>query len=47
MDHPDAVEGLHREFLRAGSDIIEAFTYCKILVCGATYNPFVDTRPVC
>ncbi len=27
LDHPDAVRQLHREFLRAGSDVIEAFTY--------------------
>lgn len=26
-DHPDAVEQLHREFLRAGSDVIVALTY--------------------
>ena len=27
LDQPDAVLNLHREFARAGSDIIEAFTY--------------------
>ena len=27
LDHPEAVAQLHREFLRAGSDVIEAFTY--------------------
>lgn len=27
LDYPQAVEELHREFLRAGSDVIEAFTY--------------------
>jgi betaine-homocysteine S-methyltransferase len=27
LDHPTAVEELHREFMRAGSDVIEAFTY--------------------
>jgi betaine-homocysteine S-methyltransferase len=27
LDFPDAVSELHREFLRAGSDIVEAFTY--------------------
>lgn len=27
LEHPKAVEELHREFLRAGSDVIEAFTY--------------------
>ncbi len=27
LDHPEQVENLHRDFLRAGSDIIEAFTY--------------------
>ncbi|HLW48186.1 MAG TPA: homocysteine S-methyltransferase family protein [bacterium] len=27
LDHPEAVAQLHREFVRAGSDIVEAFTY--------------------
>lgn len=27
LDHPDAVLELHREFLRAGSDVVEALTY--------------------
>ena len=27
MEHPEAVETLHREFLRAGSDVMQAFTY--------------------
>ena len=27
VDHPDVVAQLHREFLRAGSDVIEALTY--------------------
>ena len=27
LDHPDVVEGLHREFVHAGSDVVEAFTY--------------------
>ena len=27
LDHPEAVIALHRDFLRAGSDVIEAFTY--------------------
>ncbi|MGH7204297.1 MAG: homocysteine S-methyltransferase family protein, partial [Candidatus Levyibacteriota bacterium] len=27
LDYPDAVRELHREFLRAGSDVMEAFTY--------------------
>ena len=27
LDFPEQVENLHRDFLRAGSDIIEAFTY--------------------
>ena len=27
LDHPDAVLQLHREFMNAGSDVIEAFTY--------------------
>lgn len=27
LDYPDALRQLHREFLRAGSDVMEAFTY--------------------
>jgi betaine-homocysteine S-methyltransferase len=27
LDHPELVQGLHREFVHAGSDIVEAFTY--------------------
>ena len=27
LDHPDAILELHREFLRAGSDVVEALTY--------------------
>jgi len=27
METPDAVEGLHREFLRAGADVMQAFTF--------------------
>ena len=27
LDHPEVVEGLHREFVHAGTDVLEAFTY--------------------
>jgi betaine-homocysteine S-methyltransferase len=27
LDHPEIVAGLHREFVHAGSDVVEAFTY--------------------
>jgi betaine-homocysteine S-methyltransferase len=27
LDHPEVVEGLHREFVHAGSDVVEALTY--------------------
>jgi betaine-homocysteine S-methyltransferase len=27
LEHPDLVRGLHREFVHAGSDVVEAFTY--------------------
>ena len=27
LEHPAVVEGLHREFVHAGSDVVEAFTY--------------------
>src|ERR687888_1479257 len=27
LDHPEVVAQLHREFVHAGSDVVEAFTY--------------------
>ena len=27
LEHPDLVDELHREFVHAGSDVVEAFTY--------------------
>src|SRR5690349_9735995 len=27
LEHPEVVAGLHREFVHAGSDVVEAFTY--------------------
>ena len=27
LDHPELVTQLHREFVHAGSDVVEAFTY--------------------
>lgn len=27
VEHPEAVRQLHREFLRAGSDVMQAFTF--------------------
>ena len=27
LEHPEVVSQLHREFIRSGSDIIQAFTY--------------------
>src|SRR6516162_9097694 len=27
IDHPEVVEQLHRDFVHAGSDVVEAFTY--------------------
>src|SRR5919201_4296620 len=27
LEHPEVVEQLHREFVRAGSDVVEALTY--------------------
>jgi Methionine synthase I (cobalamin-dependent), methyltransferase domain len=27
LDHPEVVSQLHREFIRAGSDVVQAFTY--------------------
>ena len=27
IEHPEVVTQLHREFIRAGSDVVQAFTY--------------------
>ena len=27
LEHPEVVTQLHREFIRAGSDVVQAFTY--------------------
>ena len=27
LEHPEVVTQLHREFIRSGSDVVEAFTY--------------------
>ncbi|XP_074649076.1 S-methylmethionine--homocysteine S-methyltransferase BHMT2-like [Tubulanus polymorphus] len=27
LEHPDAVSGLHKEFARAGADVMQAFTF--------------------
>ena len=39
LDHPEVVAGLHREFVHAGSDVVEAFTYYahreKLRIIGA------------
>ena len=38
IDHPEVVERLHRDFVHAGSDVVEAFTYYahreKLLIIG-------------
>src|SRR5881296_18810 len=38
LEHPDLVESLHRDFVHAGSDVVEAFTYyahrAKLTVIG-------------
>ena len=31
LEHPDVVTQLHREFIRAGSDVVQAFTYYCLL----------------
>src|SRR4028119_678863 len=42
LDHPEVVEGLHREFVHAGSDVVEAFTYYahreKLRLIGAEHR---------
>jgi betaine-homocysteine S-methyltransferase len=30
LEHPEKVSELHREFVHAGSDVVEAFTYVSI-----------------
>ncbi len=48
LEHPEVVSQLHREFIRAGSDVVQAFTYYghreklriigNLLVCGDVAN---------
>jgi len=42
LEHPTAVEELHREFLRAGSDVIEAFTYYGKYCSRLAVSPLFD-----
>ena len=48
LDHPEVVENLHRDFVHAGSDVVEAFTYYahreKLRIIGREHD-LVD-RPV-
>src|SRR5262245_65671619 len=48
LDHPEALEALHRDYQRAGSDIVEAFTYNghreKMRVIGKESLPEPVTR---
>ena len=41
MEHPEVVTQLHREFIRAGSDVVQAFTYYghreKLRIIGKEY----------
>src|SRR5260370_25107332 len=43
LEEPDMVAGLHREYVHAGSDVVEAFTYYahreKLAVLGREGNP--------
>jgi hypothetical protein len=43
LDHPEALEALHRDYQRAGSNIVEAFTYNghreKMRVIGKETSP--------
>ena len=32
LEHPEVVTQLHREFIRAGSDVVQAFTYYLSLI---------------
>ena len=32
LDNPEVLRMLHREFVHAGSDVVEAFTVCNISV---------------
>ena len=32
LEHPEVVTQLHREFIRAGSDVVQAFTYYGCLL---------------
>src|SRR5882724_7928450 len=49
LEHPQLVEGLHRDFVRAGSDVVEAFTYyahrAKLKIVGARRTSRGSTGP--
>src|SRR5437867_13099505 len=49
LEHPDLVEGLHRDFVHAGSDVVEAFTYyaprAKLTIVGREKDPARVNRP--
>ncbi|TNN49996.1 Betaine--homocysteine S-methyltransferase 1 [Liparis tanakae] len=49
VEHPEAVRQLHREFLRAGADVIQTFTfYCsedKLEISGNVTSITVSTKP--
>src|SRR5215510_4528416 len=51
LDHPEVVEELHREFVHAGSDVVEAFTYYghrqKLRVIGSRMSSLPMTRSFC
>src|ERR1700685_3219496 len=48
LEEPEMVAGLHREFVHAGSDVVEAFTYYahreKLAVIGREARPEGITR---
>ena len=49
LEHPEVVSQLHREFIRAGSDIVQAFTYYghgKMAIYSSTRNS-ICSKKIC
>lgn len=41
VEHPDLVEALHREFVHAGSDVVEAFTVSCFIFFVQRFTVFI------
>ena len=44
LEHPEVVTQLHREFIRAGSDVVQAFTYYCLLYTSPSPRDRIASR---